>query len=88
MEKQINPDFEKIIPKCIAELNIKFADYGNSWMTSKTLYWQQRLINEVEEYNKSMTDASAKRKLLNIINMCAMAFENLEEERMYQKSDL
>ena len=81
-EKQTNPDFGKIIPKCIKELDIKFSDYGNSWMVAKTPYWIKRIENEVDEYKKSMSDNSAKRKLLNIINMCAFVFDNLENGRM------
>ena len=82
MRKQINPDFEKIIPKCLRELEIKFADYGNAWLDLRSNYWQQRIKNEIEEYEKSMGTKSAQRKLLNIINMCAMAWENLETGRM------
>ena len=81
-EEQKNPDFEKIVPLCIHELDLKFHDYRNSWMTSYTPYWLKRISNELEEYQKSMTDQSAKRKLLNIINMCAMAWDNLENGRM------
>lgn len=77
-EKQINPDFEKIIPLCIRELNIKFPDYGNSWMECDKEYWIKRMGNEVEEYEKSMTLVSEKRKLLNIINMAAMAWETVK----------
>jgi len=81
-DKQINPSFDEIIPKCMKELDIKFCDYGNSWMIMKTDYWSKRIENEFDEYNKSMTNKSAQRKLLNIINMCAMAYENLEDGRM------
>ena len=81
-EKQQNPDFGKIIPLCIRELDIKFPDYGNSWMISKTKYWRKRITNEFEEYEKSMTYKSAQRKMLNIINMCAMVWDNLENGRM------
>ncbi|KKM64219.1 hypothetical protein LCGC14_1503570 [marine sediment metagenome] len=79
-EDQINPNFEKIIPLCIKELEIKFPDYGNSWMKEGNGYWEQRIDNEVQEYMNSMSTASEKRKLLNIINMCAMAWENLNRE--------
>jgi len=74
-EKQINPDFDKIIPLCIRELDIKFPDYKNSWMICDKEYWIKRIGNELEEYVKSMTLPSDKRKLLNIINMAAMAWE-------------
>ena len=80
-EEQINPNFEKIIPLCINELDIKFPDYGNSWMKEGKSYWTTRIMNEVSEYTSSMSIASEKRKLLNIINMCAMAWENLNHER-------
>ena len=79
-KEQVNPNFEIIIPLCIRELDIKYLDYGNSWMTCNKEYWIKRIGNEVEEYEKSMTTTSEKRKLLNIINMCAMAWENLQHE--------
>ena len=75
-EEQINPKFEQIIPLCVRELDIKFSDYGNSWMKEGKDYWQKRLLNEVNEYHFSMTIPSDKRKLLNIINMAAMAWSN------------
>lgn len=74
-KEQINPDFETIIPLCIRELDIKFPDYKNSWLQCDKEYWIKRIGNEVDEYVKSMTLPSDKRKLLNIINMCAMAWE-------------
>lgn len=74
-KEQINPDFEKIIPLCIKELDIKFPDYKNSWMVCDKAYWLKRIGNEVREYDMSMTPQSEKRKLLNIINMAAMAWE-------------
>ena len=81
-EKQINPYFNDIIEKCLHELDIKFPEYGNTWMVAKSPYWFKRIENEFEEYKKSMTDISAKRKLLNMINMCSMAYENLDKGRM------
>ena len=74
-KEQINPDFGKIIQLCLKELDIKYPDYGNSWMDGNKDYWIKRRGNEIEEYEKSMTPQSEKRKLLNIINMCAMAWE-------------
>lgn len=82
MSEQINPDLLDIISKCERELEIKFPDYGNSWMDEKTPYWLKRIQNELDEYEKSMNKPSAKRKLLNIINMCAMAYDNMDKGRM------
>lgn len=82
MSEQINPDLLGIISKCERELDIKFPDYGNSWMNEETPYWLKRIQNELDEYEKSMNKPSAKRKLLNIINMAAMAYDNLEKGRM------
>ena len=76
--EQINPDFEKIIPLCIKELDIKFPDYGNSWMKEGKGYWERRIGNEVNEYSHSMSSVSDKRKLLNIINMAAMAWSTIK----------
>jgi len=63
MEKQTNPDFDKIIKLCINELNIKFQEYGNSWVSCDKKYWIQRISNEVKEYEMSMTAQSEKRKI-------------------------
>ncbi len=75
-EEQINPDFEKIIPLCINELNIKFPEYGNTWLDVDKEYWIKRIMNEIKEYEMSMTPQSDRRKMLNIINMAAMAWSN------------
>lgn len=80
MTEQQNPNFEKIIPLCQRELDIKFPDYGNDWLDLKKDYWEKRIANEVDEYSKSMSKASEKRKLLNIINMAAMAWHNLDSD--------
>lgn len=85
MQSQINPDFHIITELCKNELNIKFAEYGNSWMQGQCKtqgYWLKRIANELEEYEKSMTETSAMRKLLNIINMAAMAYDNHREGRI------
>ncbi len=78
----LTPNFDLITDLCMQELRIKFPEYGNSWVKDDTNYWFKRIENEVEEYKKSMTPISARRKLLNIINMSAMAFDNLKEGRM------
>ncbi len=75
IHEQIDPDFEDIIEKCKQELKIKFPRYGNTWLEADDKYYKARLINEVDEYLKSMTVDSEKRKLLNIINIAAMAFQ-------------
>jgi len=74
-KEQMDPDFEKIISLCIKELDIKFPEYGNSWLECNKEYWIKRIGNEVKEYDMAMTPQSEKRKLLNIINMAAMAWE-------------
>ena len=73
-KKQINPPFDEIIPLCINELDIKFIEYKNSWLKCNKEYWIKRLSNEVKEFDMSMTPQSERRKLLNIINMAAMAW--------------
>lgn len=72
---QLNPDFDKIIPLCIHELDIKFEQYGNSWLDMYRGYWDERLTNEIEEFKKALQPNARKRKLLNIINIAAMAHE-------------
>lgn len=75
IEERIDPDFDTIIEKCRKELEIKFPNYGNTWLESDDEYYKERLTNEVDEYIKSMTPDSERRKLLNIINIAAMAYQ-------------
>ena len=72
---QINPVFHDIILECMKELTIKFPDYGNSWLqvTDKKV-WLKRIKNEIAEYEMSMSKPSDSRKLINIINLCSMAW--------------
>ena len=79
VDGQLGPDFEVIIPLCQRELDIKYPEYGNNWVGFKSEYWVPRIANEVDEYKNSMSRASEKRKLLNIINLAAMAWHNLHE---------
>ncbi len=74
-DNRIDPDFETIIKECIEQLRIKFPNYGNTWLESDTVYYKQRLKNEIGEYIASMTIESEKRKLINIINIAAMAWQ-------------
>ncbi len=69
------PEFQGLIDKCIHELRIKFESYGNTWMNEPDGYWPDRLTNEIDEFKKALTEVAARRKLLNIINMAAMAYE-------------
>jgi len=75
------PNYEDIIKLCVEEMRIKFKNYGNDWLTSDDVYWKERLKKEVEEYYESMTIDSEKRKLLNIINIAAMAHETADNNR-------
>lgn len=75
------PDYDKIIGLAIEEMKIKFKNYGNDWLKSDESYWKKRIFNECAEYRDSMTIDSEKRKLLNIINMCCMAFETAAKNR-------
>ncbi len=84
MEEQkdrMDPNFKAIIPLCVEELKIKFSKYGNTWLESDDVYYKKRLMNEVEEYIKSMTVSSEQRKLLNIINIAAMAYQTAPVNR-------
>jgi len=79
--ERIDPDFDKIIPLCLKELDIKFSEYGNTWLESDDLYYKERMLKEVQEYVESMTIQSEQRKLLNIINIAAMAYQTAPVNR-------
>lgn len=75
------PNYVKITEKCVKEMLIKFKNYGNNWVNLDDLYWKERILKECKEYNESMTIDSEKRKLLNILNMVAMAYETADTNR-------
>lgn len=75
------PDYQDIIEKCIKEMTIKYVNYGNDWLEADDLFWKERLTKEIKEYKNSMTIDSEKRKLLNIINIAAMAYETADTKR-------
>lgn len=78
---RIDPDFDTIIKKCTEQLEIKFTAYRNTWLELDDAYYKERLFKEVDEYVKSMTVESERRKLLNIINIAAMAWETAKANR-------
>ena len=72
-QEHIDPDFDSIIEACKVELKIKFPNYGNTWLESNDRYYKERLDNEVQEYIKSTSIESERRKFINIINIACMA---------------
>ena len=81
VNEQIDPDFAEIIAMCLHELTIKFPSYGNVWLEQDDAYYKERLSKEVKEYVEAMTIDSEKRKLLNIINIAAMAHQTAKANR-------
>jgi len=75
------PDYDNIVLLAIEEMKIKFKNYGNEWLELNDAYWKKRIFNEVAEYRDSMTIESEKRKLLNILNMVAMAYATCDIKR-------
>lgn len=72
---RMDPDIAHVIKLCKKELDIKYSQYGNTWLEQNDEYYKERLTKEVEEYVKSMTVESERRKLLNIINIAMMAHQ-------------
>ena len=70
------PNFDVIVDICKNVIESRFSDYGNDWLTTDDQFWHGRLTNEVSEYMNASTKTEARRKLLNIINIAAMAFDN------------
>lgn len=71
---QKNPNFNKIISLCQHELDIKYEQYGNTWLDMYPGYWDERLANEVQEFSKALQYTARKRKLLNIINIASLSY--------------
>ena len=78
---RIDPDFDTIIKKCLDEIKIKFPNYGNTWLEEDEVFWKERILKEVKEYIDSMSVDSEQRKLLNIINLAAMAWQTAPVNR-------
>ena len=72
------PDYDKTIKECIHEMEIKFEKYGNEWKVLDDKYWKKRLSNEVDEYVKAIGIKAEERKLLNIVNIAALAIDTIE----------
>lgn len=79
------PDYGPIIELCIKEMEIKFKNYGNDWLKQDDIYWKERILKEAKEHSESMTVDSEKRKLVNLINMCAMAHQTADDNRGCKK---
>jgi len=78
---RIDPDFDTIIKECIKQLKIKFPNYGNTWLEQDDKHYKERIKKEVNEYIDSMSIDSERRKLLNIINLAAMAYQTAHVNR-------
>ena len=69
------PNFNKIFGACQEVIVERFSLYGNSWKGSTTAYYEDRILREVQEYRAASTPEEKGRKLINIINLAAMAYE-------------
>ena len=69
------PNLNKIFEACQKAIVERFPLYGNSWQTASHEYFAARIIREVREYTSAMSTAEEGRKLINIINLAAMAYE-------------
>ena len=78
---RIDPNVTEIIAKCIEQIKSKYPEYGNTWVDQNYKYYKKRLTNEVSEYVESLTVESERRKLLNIINIAAMAYQTAKANR-------
>ena len=77
------PAWDSIIEHCIAKIENKFDDYGNSWVDNFILDWKARLQKEVDEVEE-LSDLSQEEKieeLHDVINICAMRITNLYKAR-------
>ena len=78
---RIDPNFDDIIKRCLAEIKIKFPNYGNTWLEQDDEHYKKRIKKEVNEYIDSMSVDSERRKLINIINLAAMAWQTASVNR-------
>src|SRR5690606_42067070 len=67
------PELSQFTKDALQEMVVKFPAYGNSWEKCDLDFWNKRLANEVEEFQKALTPAAKVRKLVNIYNIAAMA---------------
>jgi len=87
IEEQLEfPDFDKIIMHCKTIMSLKFPEYKNSWKSidydfgffsgmSDNRFWNKRLQDEVQEFLSSTRREDAMKELVDIINVCAMIYE-------------
>ncbi len=84
------PDFNKIINHCKLVMNIKFKQYGNSWVdlrydpsttSSENEFWIKRLDTEFKEFLNAKTVDESKKELVDMINVCSMIYENTGDKK-------
>jgi hypothetical protein len=74
-EEMILPNYDEIL----AEAH-KFKSYGNSWTEKGKDFWDKRLEREVQEFKDAQSPAEARHKAANILNIAAMAYNQLQKE--------
>ena len=70
------PDYDFIFYLCENKVRLAHDKFRNNWTRTNNFYWRQRLKDEMVEYANAKTIKVQRSKLINIINMAAMAFDS------------
>ena len=79
------PDFDLIIAECNKAITKAFPKRGNSWERENTKnYWTRRISNELYDFECEISHCGQKRKLINLINFCAMTYHIINDDGTQQ----
>ena len=80
------PNFEALVKLCKAEIEAKQPLYGDEWRGhSDKEWWLRRLKQEIAEFEAASTTAEEQRKLVNVVNLAAMAREMRQHRHHWRK---
>jgi hypothetical protein len=80
------PNWNSILEKCKEKIELKYPEYGNSWVDDFFFDWKSRLqgeVNEVEQYS-DLSQEEKIAELIDVINICAMRITNLQSIQYHE----
>lgn len=79
-----NESFLKVLCDCQKKYNSKIPEYGESWKDCSIPFLDQRLFDEIAEYDSAKTNKRSYEELVDVINvalMLATRLKNMDNTR-------
>lgn len=77
------PNWRQIVEQGKAKIELKFPEYGNSWVGSQLppSWWKQRLLKEIDEiFELPFSPEDRQKEITDAINILAMMHTNCNQE--------